>query len=1612
MTQKILKYLFILVVVVLLLMLLIWWAFQYSSVQTKAANYLTHRLSNKYNTEIKIGRVEIDFFKTLDVQDVLVQDRQKDTLLYAGHLKTDLSVFSLLTKKISIDDIQLEDAYINLYEVDGKPNYDFLLTPPSPNSNPVSKDTTESVSWDIDIDNVEIENTILKYDFSDLYIHSNISSLDVKVEGYDMKEKSVYLRFAELKNSAIEIVQIPDDGDEKDDEPSLFPSLPWELKIKEARIDRSTFALSEKGYQSQKNQLDFKNLGLEITELDVDDFKYYNSISGSFKKMTVRDHSGFAIKKLSGNLDFTPKQLSIKQLNAYLPASRFKGDLVFNYDRYQDFTDFDRSVSSNISIDRGSVKVKDLIPLRDLTSLDLSDFNKNTRLETEGKINIKGKDQFYFRNLNVKLHDALKGQIDGQYRMEEGMSQSYVEAKIGKGYFSPSKWQKIHKSTLDPMIVEQGDFYVEGSLSGKLDELSLNNIIGKTNFGTRLNASGKVNGLVDGVLSYDMDINELSIPIRNVNTAELPVELKRLGNLTYKGKLKGTKTFFDIDGGLNTDHGQINGDIVLDFDNNYDQLTYKGRVDVNQLSLHRIMEDPTYGIVDVDVVVDGSGMSLETLNASVKGKINDFAYKEKRYQNIDVDGIVDGLGYNGKIKVNDKDIKLDYDGRLAFNNNAPELDFTMNLDSINLASLNMGIEAYILSGQVKSNLKGQNINDIVGDLVISDYRIQKDGKILTSPDAIHLKVMANADKTRSAIIRSPYGDATLKGNMKNDEVIDALKRIFNAYFEIPGYQPQSMDGRQRFDISLVTKDINPLLDFYDQEFSMKKAVIDGEMDTQNEVIKLKGQIDSLAYKGYWTETTEINVDGENTQMLFSAKFNNTHDKNGIASEVSLINGDIYDKIMNVFVDIREQKDDSVLEVAAQLVQENGEIVVNVGESMTINEDEWSISKNNDIRIGSGKFVIDNLNIFKDKQGLNISTEGDDLKVSFDDFQISEILNLIGRDEYKYTGAINGDFVANQLLGNRFFTTDLKIDSLAFENKLIGKLKVRGKEIKSKNDVNLGFDLVGPENDAIGNLTYNIDSKMMDGYMEAGQMEMRLIDPYLSEIISDSEGHIYGDFKIKGTLKNPDVSGNLLFDNASTVVNFNQTRYKIKKNKIFFNKHLIEFDDVLLYDSSDKEAVLSGAIFHNSFRNMRLDLKADAKGVQFLNTTVNDNPLFYGKVYLDATMQIQGPTDNIKLYANATAVNNSYLALSPFSDVEQIIKDDFIVYGNPDSLKINKKTDDFVKEDAYPLDVDMNLIVNEDSKFEFIVDPIKGDKLQAFGNANLNLQLKKEGDILLNGKYTAKSGFYSFTYGLIEKRFAIDEGGTVSFEGDPLEAKLDIDAIYKTRANLYDLVQSEVDDTKTSRYKKRSDVNVFLSLRGQILQPKITLDIQLPDKTAALYEEAEQKLVTLRTNANQLNNQVFGLLLFDNFVISDNVVTSDFSSVGENFVLGSVSDLLSSQLNKIASGLIKGVELNIDVNNYASKYSENAGVVTELDVGVTKRLLDDRLTLKAGGNFNLESSSAQSEFSSLAGDFIIEYVLNERGNYILKVYNSSDYNVLIDQNTRKSGIGIIVKKNLD
>ncbi len=51
-----------------------------------------------------------------------------------------------------------------------------------------------------------------------------------------------------------------------------------------------------------------------------------------------------------------------------------------------------------------------------------------------------------------------------------------------------------------------------------------------------------------------------------------------------------------------------------------------------------------------------------------------------------------------------------------------------------------------------------------------------------------------------------------------------------------------------------------------------------------------------------------------------------------------------------------------------------------------------------------------------------------------------------------------------------------------------------------------------------------------------------------------------------------------------------------------------------------------------------------------------------------------------------------------------------------------------------------------------------------------------------GDYTIDNGVYDFKYGgIINKPFVIQKGGTVSWNGNPYEANLDVTAIYTSKS---------------------------------------------------------------------------------------------------------------------------------------------------------------------------------------------------------------------------------------
>ena len=1617
----------ILLLVLLLLMVGLWIALQNSGVQNRIANYLVKTLSSDLNTEISVDNVDIEFFKTISIDGFYIEDQQGDSLLYAHNLAADISVFSLYNRRFILDEIELEGARVFLSSHDSTTNYDFIVDYFSGDDTP-----SEKPPWEFFLSEVDIRNSYLKYSTPTTETVADLNSLTGEISSLDIENSSLALSQISMEDSDIKVTITGTAAEAQSTTASeyIFPELPWKIKVDDVALRNSKFSTETVGHTPQEGLIDPQHIGLNISRLDMRDINADSTYSLVIDNIALAERSGLKIEEGGANLSFQRDKIEVGNLILKTEYSNLDGELTVIYDDFSELMTAPEEILVEAQLSNTSIHSLDLQKLGAIIDLSKVDLSKGKRITLDTRIN-KQANEIYLTATSLGITETLQFQGDFRYTMRPQIADAGVHFDIKGLSTSADKLKSLIPDLELPEEVHNlGNIDLKARGQGVVSSLKIDTFNLRTETQSFVRGSGTVQGLPNmDSLRYDLNVGRAETLPEEItqDTTILTPEVRRLGKLGFTGAVSGGLRDYNINGTLNTDLGDLEADVELAFNSDFTEARYIGQTNLRNFQLQELLQDTLYGPTTLTARIDGSGMSLEDLVADIEANIVETTYRGERYENVRLDGVIKGPSFEGKVAVNNANTSLAFDGIVDLSNENPRFIFEMQLDTLNLKKLGITEKDFSIGGYLKSDIYGENLDDIKGSAVIHDFRFTREGTSFATSDSIQLKIFNLPGNNKNIILESPMVDAVAVGYIVPTEIIQTMKVFVDNYFPLGIIDTtySSFDAflgsyqRQSFDLSIRTKEVNPLIAaFTDQAIRVGELVMDASFDSYEPTLTAEGRIDSLQYGKYMYEYADIAIDGSETALNFNIFLENLYSGRDLWVPRTSIRTITQQDTADIAIDMKDDDGQPRFLIGSQVTTEDGYVKLILHDSLLINRSEWDITPSNFIKYKTGDLIINDLKLFRDNQNIAITTSEEnnqkELVLDFNEFRITEILELVGEEADVYEGKIDGFITLNDLFNENFITADITVDSIAYRDKPVGVLSVQAMQNRAKNSIEGSFDMIGENNDALGSLEYFIKSGKMDGFLEVAKMEARLLDPFMTDIIEDSKGFIFGDFQIAGSIDQPDISGNVLLENASTVVSVNKTRYNVKYQRIPFDSKNIDFGEVELTDEDGNITTLTGNISHEYFSNMYLQLEAETNGTRFLSTTAADNPLFYGDVFLTGTAEITGPPQDLQINAVARAVKNSTLTLSPFASVDELISDDFIVFGNPDELKkdtVNKII--FENEYKYPFDADIRLEVEDDSEFTFVVDPITGDRLKAYGSANLNIKVLKNGDIEIYGPYTATSGSYIFSYAVIEREFEIKEGGTVRFNGNPLQAQLDIEAVYSTNTDIYELVKSELSsDSDIAQAKRRSEVQVVLNLSGEMLKPVIKLDIAIPQtRTGSLADVVQRKLLSLRSNPNELNNQVFGLMLFDSFITSDNAI-GGLDNATESIVLGSVSSLITNQLNKIASGLISGVEVNFDVQNYTSRYTDQGDFVTELGVDVSKQLFNDRLTLRAGGNFNLESSESYAEFSTLAGDFILEYKLNERGNYVLKVFNETNYDRLIDENNNKTGVGIFIKKELD
>ncbi|MDE5888042.1 MAG: translocation/assembly module TamB [Muribaculaceae bacterium] len=661
--------------------------------------------------------------------------------------------------------------------------------------------------------------------------------------------------------------------------------------------------------------------------------------------------------------------------------------------------------------------------------------------------------------------------------------------------------------------------------------------------------------------------------------------------------------------------------------------------------------------------------------------------------------------------------------------------------------------------------------------------------------------------------------------------------------------------------------------------------------------------------------------------------------------------------------------------------------------------------------------IDPLRIWHDNQFLEIAgrvseSSDDSLHISLADIDLGYIFDTLNINYVTFGGVATGALTGSRLMSKTpvMSTEKLFIKDLSYNGALLGDGDIRSRWMNDDKKIEILADIRKG-----GKMTAKVDGGIWIGRdslsfgIDADRVPVDFLAPFMSAFSSEVKGYASGSAKLFGTFSDIDLAGDIYADSLSMKLDFTNTYYH-GSDSVFLRPGKIEIPSFRLYDKDGNSALLTGQLTHRYFHDPRFSFRlSDARNLLCYDTNSSLNPDWYGTVYGSGGALVRGWPGVVSVSVDMSVVGPSSFTFV-LNETEAAGDYNFLTFTDKRKQKEMKERKDSVEDilarfrkqmntqDAPPSNfiLDLRASVTPSSLFTLVMDPAAGDKITARGAGALQMGYETKNDeFQMFGKYTLEEGNYNFSLqDLILKDFVIKQGSSISFNGDPMNALLDITASYRVNTNLSDLDKSFSTDRELNR--TNVPVDALLMVKGEMQHPDITFDIELPTLT----QDVERKVKSIISTDDMMSRQIIYLLALNRFYTPEYMGTS--SNGGE--LAAVASSTLSSQLTNIIGQMTDKFTLAPSIRSDKGDFSD-----VEFDVALSSRLLNNRLLIN--GNFGYRDRNTST--TTFVGDFDIEYLLNRSGNLRLKAYNHfNDQNYYLREALTTQGLGIIFRKDFD
>jgi hypothetical protein len=705
-------------------------------------------------------------------------------------------------------------------------------------------------------------------------------------------------------------------------------------------------------------------------------------------------------------------------------------------------------------------------------------------------------------------------------------------------------------------------------------------------------------------------------------------------------------------------------------------------------------------------------------------------------------------------------------------------------------------------------------------------------------------------------------------------------------------------------------------------------------------------------------------------------------------------------------------------------------------------DQWEIDPGNQILFGEEGMMIDRLFLQNGARELKIASVDQqfngDLSIDFSNFRLGDLSQIIESDSGLVEGTVDGAILVKSAgtgssgspgspdskgspdeenaSGSTIpgIIADATISNLVLRGIALGDLSLTTTN-PSANRYDLNAVLSGAGNDlaATGHIVGSPSGGTMDVTADIASLSMKTVEAFSAGEITETAGTLSGTTTIRGPFTAPEITGELHFSEVFLKPAVLNNRLQVADETVELRSDGLYFDTFTVTDPNDQSATIDGSVKMQAFDDIVLGLKLKADDFLLMNTTVCDNETVFGRMVIDSEISIRGPLDLPEVSGRLKLKEGSHATfVVPESRLTTDRGENVVRFEGPEELhRILEEGTTVTVSNAGFTGIDLSTIFEIDRKatLRLLMDPTSTDSLVVQGEAALSLSMDRSGKVSLTGVYNISEGSYLVSLeSVIKRRFVIVEGSSITWNGDPLDATLSLDARYTVRASPYDLVAAQMSglsDADKGAYRQQVPFWVLLKLRGDMLQPEISFAIELPEEEkGALGGALNQKLAQLNQDASSLNKQVFALLLLGRFMQENPLQTEGGSTAA--IVRSTVGSFLSAQLNRLGAGVLPGTELNVDIQSYEEYETETPQGRTEVEVGIKQQLFNERLSVQVGGSVDVEGERAmQNQASEITGDVKVEYKLTEDGRLRLKGFRQSRYEGALEGQIIETGAGV-------